>query len=63
VTPSESINNRPFVDTHQTAGGTQFVATLDGIVQNSGQSTANRFRTPALRGTRTKSRQMHDGYR
>jgi CxxC motif-containing protein (DUF1111 family) len=37
------------------------IGTGDGIVQNGGQSTANRLRTMPLWGTRTRSRHMHDG--
>jgi CxxC motif-containing protein (DUF1111 family) len=37
------------------------VGTGDGIVQNGGQSTANRLRTPPLWGSRTHVRHMHDG--
>jgi CxxC motif-containing protein (DUF1111 family) len=37
------------------------VGTGDGIVQNGGQSTRNKLRTPALWGVRTRSRLMHDG--
>jgi len=37
------------------------VETGDGIVQNGGQSTANKLRTPPLWGVRTRSRLMHDG--
>jgi CxxC motif-containing protein (DUF1111 family) len=37
------------------------VGTGDGIVQNGGQSTANKLRTMPLWGTRTRSRHMHDG--
>jgi CxxC motif-containing protein (DUF1111 family) len=36
------------------------VGTGDGIVQNGGQSTANKLRTSPLWGIRTKSRLMHD---
>ncbi len=36
------------------------VGTGDGIVQNGGQSTANKMRTTPLWGLRTKSRMMHD---
>jgi CxxC motif-containing protein (DUF1111 family) len=36
------------------------VGTGDGIVQNGGQSTANKLRTSPLWGLRTKSRLMHD---
>ncbi|HEY0512737.1 MAG TPA: di-heme oxidoredictase family protein [Thermoanaerobaculia bacterium] len=36
------------------------VGTGDGIVQNGGQSTLNKLRTPPLWGLRTKSRLMHD---
>lgn len=36
------------------------VGTGDGIVQNGGQSTANKMRTAPLWGLRTKSRLMHD---
>jgi CxxC motif-containing protein (DUF1111 family) len=37
------------------------IGTGDGIVQNGGQSTANRLRTMPLWGTRTRDRHMHDG--
>jgi CxxC motif-containing protein (DUF1111 family) len=37
------------------------IGTGDGIVQNGGQSTANKLRTAPLWGTRTHSRRMHDG--
>ena len=37
------------------------IDTGDGIVQNGGQSTANKLRTMPLWGTRTRSRHMHDG--
>jgi CxxC motif-containing protein (DUF1111 family) len=37
------------------------VGTGDGIVQNGGQSTANKLRTPPLWGLRTHTRFMHDG--
>lgn len=37
------------------------VGTGDGIVQNGGQSTANKLRTPPLWGVRTRNRLMHDG--
>jgi CxxC motif-containing protein (DUF1111 family) len=37
------------------------VGTGDGIVQNGGQSTANKMRTRALWGVRTNDRHMHDG--
>jgi CxxC motif-containing protein (DUF1111 family) len=37
------------------------VATGDFIVQNGGQSTRTRVRTPALWGVRTRDRLMHDG--
>jgi CxxC motif-containing protein (DUF1111 family) len=37
------------------------VGTGDGIVQNGGQSTANRLRTAPLWGVRTRGRLMHDG--
>jgi CxxC motif-containing protein (DUF1111 family) len=37
------------------------VGTGDGIVQNGGQSTANKLRTPPLWGLRTRTRLMHDG--
>jgi CxxC motif-containing protein (DUF1111 family) len=37
------------------------VGTGDGIVQNGGQSTANKLRTMPLWGTRTRTRHMHDG--
>ena len=37
------------------------VGTGDGIVQNGGQSTANKVRTPPLWGVRTRGRLMHDG--
>ena len=37
------------------------VGTGDGIVQNGGQVTANKLRTPPLWGVRTRDRLMHDG--
>lgn len=37
------------------------VGTGDGIVQNGGQSTRNKVRTPPLWGLRTRNRLMHDG--
>jgi CxxC motif-containing protein (DUF1111 family) len=37
------------------------VGTGDGIVQNGGQSTAHKLRTPPLWGSRTHDRHMHDG--
>ena len=37
------------------------VGTGDGIVQNGGQSTRNKLRTPPLWGMRTRPRLMHDG--
>jgi CxxC motif-containing protein (DUF1111 family) len=37
------------------------VGTGDGIVQNGGQSTANKLRTAPLWGVRTHARHMHDG--
>jgi CxxC motif-containing protein (DUF1111 family) len=37
------------------------VGTGDGIVQNGGQSTANKLRTPPLWGSRSRDRLMHDG--
>src|SRR2546426_3384033 len=37
------------------------VDTGDGIVQNGGQGTANKLRTPPLWGVRTRTRLMHDG--
>ncbi len=37
------------------------VGTGDGIVQNGGQSTANKLRTPPLWGLRTRKGLMHDG--
>lgn len=37
------------------------VGTGDGIVQNGGQSTANKLRTPPLWGVRLRTRLMHDG--
>ena len=37
------------------------IGTGDGIVQNGGQSTANKLRTAPLWGTRTRPRHMHDG--
>ena len=37
------------------------VGTGDGIVQNGGQSTANKMRTAPLWGVRTRARLMHDG--
>ncbi|MEA2602525.1 MAG: hypothetical protein QOF89_3517 [Acidobacteriota bacterium] len=36
------------------------VGTGDGIVQNGGQSTRNKMRTPPLWGLRTRDRLMHD---
>ena len=37
------------------------VGTGDGIVQNGGQETRNKLRTPPLWGLRTKGRLLHDG--
>ena len=37
------------------------VGTGDGIVQNGGQSTRNKVRTPPLWGVRSRNRLMHDG--
>jgi CxxC motif-containing protein (DUF1111 family) len=37
------------------------IGTGDGIVQNGGQSTANKLRTAPLWGSRTHDRHMHDG--
>ena len=37
------------------------IGTADGVVQNGGQSTANKIRTVPLWGTRTRDRHMHDG--
>ena len=37
------------------------VGTGDGIVQNGGQGTRNKVRTPPLWGLRTRERLMHDG--
>ncbi len=37
------------------------VGTGDGIVQNGGQSTRNKLRTPPLWGLRVRDRLMHDG--
>jgi CxxC motif-containing protein (DUF1111 family) len=37
------------------------VGTGDGVVQNGGQSTANKLRTAPLWGVRTRDRLMHDG--
>jgi len=37
------------------------IGTGDGIVQNGGQGTANKLRTPPLWGVRTRTRLMHDG--
>jgi CxxC motif-containing protein (DUF1111 family) len=37
------------------------IDTGDGVVQNGGQSTANKIRTVTLWGTRTRDRHMHDG--
>jgi len=37
------------------------IGTGDGIVQNGGQSTRNKLRTPPLWGMRTRDRIMHDG--
>src|SRR5207237_8363338 len=36
------------------------IGTGDGIVQNGGQSTANKLRTSPLWGSRTHARPMHD---
>ncbi|HEX6899807.1 MAG TPA: di-heme oxidoredictase family protein [Thermoanaerobaculia bacterium] len=38
------------------------VGTGDGIVQNGGQSTRLKLRTPPLWGLRTRARFMHDGF-
>jgi CxxC motif-containing protein (DUF1111 family) len=38
------------------------IGTGDGIVQNGGQSTANKLRTVPLWGVRTHPRHMHDGH-
>jgi CxxC motif-containing protein (DUF1111 family) len=38
------------------------VGTGDGIVQNGGQTTRNKVRTPPLWGLRTRDRLMHDGF-
>ncbi len=38
-----------------------YLGTGDGIVQNGGQETAQKLRTPPLWGVRTHSRLMHDG--
>jgi len=38
------------------------IGTGDGIVQNGGQGTRNKLRTPPLWGLRTRSRLMHDGF-
>jgi CxxC motif-containing protein (DUF1111 family) len=38
-----------------------YLGTGDGIVQNGGQETAHKMRTPPLWGIRTHSRLMHDG--
>ncbi len=38
-----------------------YLGTGDGIVQNGGQDTAHKLRTPPLWGVRTHSRLMHDG--
>lgn len=38
------------------------VGTGDGIVQNGGQSTRFKLRTPPLWGLRTRARFMHDGF-
>jgi CxxC motif-containing protein (DUF1111 family) len=37
------------------------VGTGDGIVQNGGQATRNKVRTPPLWGSRSRNRLMHDG--
>jgi CxxC motif-containing protein (DUF1111 family) len=37
------------------------IGTGDGIVQNGGQSTRNKVRTPPLWGVRTRDRLLHDG--
>ena len=37
------------------------IGTGDGVVQNGGQSTANKLRTRPLWGVRTNDRHMHDG--
>src|SRR5436190_15886453 len=37
------------------------IGTGDGVVQNGGQSTANKLRTQPLWGVRTHDRHMHDG--
>ena len=37
------------------------LGTGDGIVQNGGETTANKVRTPPLWGLRTRDRFMHDG--
>ena len=37
------------------------VGTGDGIVQNGGQGTANKLRTPPLWGVRTSARHLHNG--
>lgn len=37
------------------------IGTGDGIVQNGGESTRNKLRTPPLWGVRTRNRLMHDG--
>ncbi|HEV7500452.1 MAG TPA: di-heme oxidoredictase family protein [Vicinamibacteria bacterium] len=37
------------------------VGTGDGIVQNGGQNTRNKLRTPPLWGSRSRDRLMHDG--
>src|SRR3954465_12321681 len=37
------------------------VGTGDGIVQNGGQGTVNKLRTPPLWGLRTRDRLLHDG--
>jgi CxxC motif-containing protein (DUF1111 family) len=55
----ESLGNklfRPFSDflLHDLGTG-------DGIVQNGGQETAHKLRTPPLWGVRTRDRLMHDG--
>jgi len=36
------------------------IGTGDGIVQNGGQATANRLRTPPLWGVHVRGRLMHD---
>ena len=37
------------------------IGTGDGIVQNGGQETAHKMRTPPLWGVRTRTELLHDG--